>query len=48
MGFLRWLKWWFCETRRCEHVRDPEPSYPNMGMNKAWHCAKCRKCLEFI
>ena len=47
MTFIRWLKWWFWETRRCSHERD-SGKLIDMGMSKAWHCRKCGKCLEML
>lgn len=47
MSFLRWLKWWFWETRRCDHERG-DGMLVNLGLNKAWHCRKCGKCMEFV
>jgi hypothetical protein len=45
---LEWLKWFFWTSRRCEHVRDPEPLYYDTGMSKAWACEKCGKVLETV
>lgn len=40
-----WLKWWFWETRQCEH----EPSEWKKcdgGMSRYKSCKKCLKVLE--
>jgi hypothetical protein len=46
-SFFAWLKWWFIETRRCEHDSGKWHMI-NYGMGKARHCGKCGKCLEII
>lgn len=47
MKLFTWLKWWFWETRRCEHNRGPGVLV-DLGRRKAWHCTKCGKCLELL
>lgn len=47
MKFIRWLKWWFVETKHCKHVPD-EWIMINLGMGKARYCKKCGKCLDLI
>ena len=47
MKFVRWIKWFFWECRRCDHVSD-QGTLINMGMGKVWHCKKCGKCLEIV
>lgn len=44
---FKWLKWWFFETRRCEHIAG-NWTMRDCGMGKARHCIKCGKCLDLI
>lgn len=47
IDFLRWLKWWFIETRFCKHERG-EFYLIDIGRNKACWCKKCGKLLETL
>lgn len=46
-SFLGWLKWFFYDSRRCEHVPGGWKML-HFGMQKIKHCKKCGKCLEII
>lgn len=48
MSVIRWVKWFFWDSRRCEHEEHREWIYVNCGMNKAMYCKKCGKLLTFI
>ena len=47
MNFLKWIKWYFWETRRCNHSSFDEchSSLYDIGRHKGWWCKKCGKLL---
>lgn len=49
MSFLRWLRWWFIDTRGCNHLtlENCYYRYYNYGNNKIWICKKCGKIIAY-
>lgn len=47
MSFFKWFKWWFWETRKCEHSSFDEchSALYDFGRSKGWWCKKCGKML---
>lgn len=46
-GWLDWLRWWFIETKKCQHVPG-EWRMRDTGMGKFQACTKCGKVLKTI
>jgi len=46
-GFIGWLKWWFFETKKCDHIPG-QWHMIELGMGKARWCKKCGKLMNRI
>ncbi len=44
---MSWLKWYFWDSRRCEHVPG-DWAMIDLGRHKIKHCIKCGRCVDFI